>query len=116
MSALPLINARDSPLEAMGCIPSKQAVLEADGLSAPPSKLQAWKARRAQKKERARARKARYPPSPVIPEDAPPWVTARHAVLTEKDGQLVVLPPPGASCPLPPDDKPSCCHLNDKDI
>lgn len=77
----------------MGCIPSKQAALEAEGLSAPPSGLKAWKARRRQRKERMRSMKGRYPPSPVIAADAPPWVTARHAVLTEKDGQLTVVSP-----------------------
>ncbi len=78
----------------MGCIPSKHQVLEEDGRDrvAPVSKLQAWKTGRKHRKEFSRAKKARGPPSPVIEGEAAPWVKG-HAVLTEKDGQLVVVRP-----------------------
>ncbi|KAH9898283.1 hypothetical protein C8Q73DRAFT_834309 [Cubamyces lactineus] len=62
----------------MGCIPSKQKVLDGDSsttvLSATKEKQQ---------------RKQKGPPSPVIGEDAAPWVKG-HRVLSHKDGTVII--------------------------
>lgn len=72
----------------MGCIPSKHAVLEMEGVHS--TGCAAWKSRRAQRKERSRAKKARELESPVTSEGAPPWVGG-HALFTEKNGQYMVV-------------------------
>ena len=72
----------------MGCIPSKQSVLEADGMHS--SKAQSWKEKRARRKERTRAKRDRALASPVVEGDAPPWVSG-HAVLTQKNGEYRIM-------------------------
>ena len=74
----------------MGCISSKQAALELDTEGVHSSSCEAWKTRRAQRKERARAKKDRVLESPVVEGEAPPWV-AGHAVLTKREGQYVIV-------------------------
>ena len=74
----------------MGCIPSKQAALEADCDIAHSSERVAWKASQARRRDRALAKKARALESPIVEGEAPPWV-AGHAVLTKRDGEFVVV-------------------------
>ncbi|RDX50996.1 hypothetical protein OH76DRAFT_1401757 [Lentinus brumalis] len=61
----------------MGCIPSKQKVLEGDS----PAGIQSKKERK-QRHQRL--------DSPVISEDAAPWVKAPSRVLSEKDGCIII--------------------------
>lgn len=79
----------------MGCIPSKSAVeFEVVNSTSPRS----GKASREEETKRwgpLRSRKGRGPPSPVVEGELPPWLQSR-AVLTEKDGILLVVEPAGA--------------------
>ncbi|EJF66806.1 hypothetical protein DICSQDRAFT_131076 [Dichomitus squalens LYAD-421 SS1] len=64
----------------MGCIPSKNKVLEADSSAPLAIKTQTKK----QKKQK------RGLESPEIGEDAAPWVHGPGRVLSEKDGMVVI--------------------------
>ncbi len=64
----------------MGCIPSKSKVLEADS----PAPI-AVKPR--SKKEKTQKRGLE---SPVIAEDAAPWVKGTGRTLSEKDGMIII--------------------------
>lgn len=68
----------------MGCIPSKQDVFEQfDGDGLLPSKERTPKTtKKKHPKVSKKVSNRQRPPSPVIPEDAPPWVTTGHAVMT----------------------------------
>jgi len=78
----------------MGCIPSKQGVFEQfDGDGSLTSKERTPET----KQKHPKVSKHQRTPSPVIPADAPPWVTGHkvmavhedkntgHVYLTEKD-------------------------------
>ncbi|KAI0698408.1 hypothetical protein C8T65DRAFT_742820 [Cerioporus squamosus] len=62
---------------SMGCIPSKQNVLEGDS----PAGIKPMKERKQRHKRLE---------SPVLAEDAAPWVKASSRVLTEKDGCIII--------------------------
>ncbi|TBU34796.1 hypothetical protein BD309DRAFT_850582 [Dichomitus squalens] len=64
----------------MGCIPSKNKVLEADSSAPLAIKTQT-------KKEKKQKRGLE---SPEIGEDAAPWVHGPGRVLSEKDGMVVI--------------------------
>ncbi|KAI8990546.1 hypothetical protein BD414DRAFT_483982 [Trametes punicea] len=64
---------------SMGCIPSKQKVLDGDSSTTVVSS----------RKEKRQKKQKKGPPSPVTGEDAPPWLHG-HKVLTEKDGTIVI--------------------------
>ena len=70
-------------MNRMGCIPSKKTVLEADGI-AGPARIQTQTPRPKKEKKMKRGLE-----SPIIGDDAPPWVTG-HRVLSEKDGALII--------------------------
>lgn len=75
----------------MGCIPSKQNVLEGDAstLSATPvvgTKSQKEKKGMAKRKEKKLKRGLE---SPVLDDNAAPWVKG-HRVLSEKDGEILI--------------------------
>ena len=61
----------------MGCIPSKQKVLEGN-------------AHAGFKPKKERKQRHKRLDSPVIGEDAAPWVKAPARVLTEKDGCIII--------------------------
>ncbi|KAA1467839.1 hypothetical protein DENSPDRAFT_355678 [Dentipellis sp. KUC8613] len=63
----------------MGCIPSKQSVLDAGDEA------------RAMKPRKYKKPKNLGPASPIIPEDAPPWVTGHRVVALS--GHHVADPP-----------------------
>ena len=71
----------------MGCISSKQIAMDED--LARSSGCQKWKTKLAQRKQRARAKRARALASPVVEGEAPPWV-AGHTVLRVRDGEYVI--------------------------
>ena len=64
----------------MGCIPSKNQVLEADSSTGL----------RARAKPTKEKKQKKGPPSPIVGEDAAPWVARGHRKLSEKDGQIVI--------------------------
>lgn len=68
----------------MGCIPSKQSLAEKDDVLPIPGKS------RRLKPKWKKTYTAQELPSPVVDGDAPPWVKG-HAVLTEKNGTLVIV-------------------------
>ena len=73
----------------MGCIPSKHTAAQLeDGAS---NASQPSPRRLARKWKDSHDQRRRGPPSPVVEEDAPPWMRP-HALLTEKDGQMVIIP------------------------
>ncbi|KAF8481753.1 hypothetical protein DFH94DRAFT_732789 [Russula ochroleuca] len=64
----------------MGCIPSKQDVFEQfDGDGSLTSKG------RTSEKKKKHPKVSKRPPSPVIPADAPPWVTGHTVVTVHRD-------------------------------
>jgi hypothetical protein len=66
----------------MGCIPSRQNVLEKfDEHGHGQSTLKGMTSEKKHPKRPKYKDQRRRPPSPVIPEDAPPWITG-HAVVT----------------------------------
>jgi hypothetical protein len=67
----------------MGCIPSKQDVFEQFDGDRLASKGRASEKKKKQPKVSKRQRQR--PPSPVIPEDAPPWVTGHTVVTVHRD-------------------------------
>ena len=82
-----LVIARDHGLptkfQEMGCIPSKRSTVEDD----VPSGLGANST--PQPRPRKQQRQRNGPPSLVVEGELPPWLQKR-AVLTEKDGQLII--------------------------
>ena len=68
----------------MGCIPSKQKVLDGDSSAstAPLAKIKPPKEKKAKKQKKGLE-------SPVVGEDAAPWIKG-HRVLTETDGAIVI--------------------------
>ncbi|OSD03185.1 hypothetical protein PYCCODRAFT_1434606 [Trametes coccinea BRFM310] len=65
----------------MGCIPSKQKVLDGDSSTTAISGAKGQKERKQKK----------GPPSPIVADDAPPWVKgAASRVLTHKDGTIII--------------------------
>ncbi|KAI0801147.1 hypothetical protein C8Q74DRAFT_1240520 [Fomes fomentarius] len=76
---LPCIYSFSSTI--MGCIPSKNQALEADSSTGLRTRAKPTK----EKKQ-----KPRGPPSPIVGEDAAPWVARGHRLLSEKDGQLII--------------------------
>ncbi|KAI1788783.1 hypothetical protein LXA43DRAFT_625848 [Ganoderma leucocontextum] len=67
----------------MGCIPSKSKVLEADSLAPIAVKPRTEK----EKKQKLGLE------SPVIAEDAAPWVKGTGQLLSEKDGMMIIADP-----------------------
>jgi hypothetical protein len=66
----------------MGCIPSKQGVFEQfDGDGSLTSKGSIPET----KKKHSKRSKQQRPPSPVIPADAPPWVTGHKVMAVHED-------------------------------
>ncbi len=67
----------------MGCIQSKRGVFEQfdDGDGPLTSKGRTLEA----KKKHREASKRQRPPSPVIPADAPPWVTGHKVMAVHRD-------------------------------
>jgi hypothetical protein len=66
----------------MGCIPSKQGVFEQfDGDGPSTSKGRTPET----KKKHPKVSKQQRPPSPVIPADAPPWVTGHKVMAVHED-------------------------------
>ncbi|KAI0375117.1 hypothetical protein BV20DRAFT_960187 [Pilatotrama ljubarskyi] len=63
----------------MGCIPSKQKVLDGDSSTTILSST----------KEKKQKKQKKGPPSPVIGEDAPPWLKG-HRVMSHKDGAVII--------------------------
>ena len=77
---LGLTNFGSSQVPTMGCIPSKNKVLEADSSLGPHARTKPTK----EKKQK------RGPPSPIVGEDAAPWVARGHRMLSEKDGHIII--------------------------
>ncbi|KAI0778302.1 hypothetical protein BD413DRAFT_508271 [Trametes elegans] len=73
-------NACSSNNALMGCIPSKQKVLDGDSSTTILSAT-AEKGHKKQKRSLA---------SPVIPDDAPPWVRGAHRVMSHQDGSIII--------------------------
>ncbi len=71
----------DEQSTTMGCIPSKNQALEADSSTG---------LRPRAKPTKEKKQKPRGPPSPIVGEDAAPWVARGHRLLSEKDGQLII--------------------------
>lgn len=68
----------------MGCIPSKQKVLDGDSSTVILSGAQ----KKSQKKQKKQSQRL---PSPVIEEDAAPWLQPARAILTtHKDGTIII--------------------------
>jgi hypothetical protein len=66
----------------MGCIPSKQDVFEQFDEDGPlTSKGRTPKT----KKKHPKVSQQQRPPSPVIPADAPPWVTGHKVMAVHQD-------------------------------
>ncbi|KAI0328491.1 hypothetical protein GY45DRAFT_1326202 [Cubamyces sp. BRFM 1775] len=63
----------------MGCIPSKQKVLDGDSSTTVLSAT----------KEKKQRKEKKGPPSPVVGENAAPWVKG-HRVLSHKDGTVII--------------------------
>jgi hypothetical protein len=69
----------------MGCIPSKQDILEKFDENGP-STLSVTTARtKYPKAPKYKVPKRQRPPSPDIPEDAPPWVTGHAVMAVQRD-------------------------------
>ena len=66
----------------MGCIPSKQTVLEGDSPAGPLPRIKPEKARKPKKPKKGLE-------SPIVGEDAAPWVKG-HRILSEKDGAIII--------------------------
>jgi hypothetical protein len=72
----------------MGCIPSKQNVLDQfdeHGYGRSTVKETALEKKHC-KRPRHKAQ-SRRPPSPVIPADAPPWVTGHKVMTVHRDSK-----------------------------
>ncbi|CAL1693988.1 unnamed protein product [Somion occarium] len=71
----------------MGCIPSKQSVLDDDF---SPSCF-GLTSKRSPQEEKSRPNKPKGPPSPIVEGSLPPWLQKR-AVLTQRaDGNIVIM-------------------------
>ena len=68
----------------MGCIPSKQNILEKFDDEHGHGQLTLKGTTSAAKHPKRSKHKDHYrrPRSPVVPADAPPWVTGRHTLVT----------------------------------
>ncbi len=71
----------------MGCIPSKQGVFEqCDGDVPLPSEGKTPKTKEKHFKVKvSKGQRQRRPASPVIPADAPPWVTGHKVMAVHRD-------------------------------
>ncbi|OJT15946.1 hypothetical protein TRAPUB_13370 [Trametes pubescens] len=67
----------------MGCIPSKQKALDGDSSTVILSGAQ----EKSQKKQKKQSQRL---PSPVIDEDAAPWLQTRAILTTHKDGTIII--------------------------
>ena len=77
----------------MGCIPSKSAVpLDFEVINPIPTHAEKVSHKESKSRNIFRSCKGRSPPSPVVEGERPPWLESR-AVLTEKDGVLLVVEP-----------------------
>ncbi|KAI9511902.1 hypothetical protein F5148DRAFT_1167303 [Russula earlei] len=65
----------------MGCIPSKQELVENFDDHGPLTSKRRTSHKQRPKPTKYKVSKSHRPPSPVIPADAPPWVTG-HTVMT----------------------------------
>ena len=64
----------------MGCIPSKQKVLDGDSSTT----ILAGAQEKKQKKQKERL------PSPVVGDDAAPWLKGHAVLRTHKDGSILI--------------------------
>ncbi|KAI0253184.1 hypothetical protein BJV78DRAFT_1194743 [Lactifluus subvellereus] len=70
----------------MGCIPSRQNILEKfDEHGHGRSTLERIPSETKHPKRPKYKAQSRRPPSPVIPEDAPPWVTGHTVMAVHRD-------------------------------
>lgn len=69
----------------MGCIPSKQKILEIFDEKGPSTLTGTTARTKCPKGPKHKAPKRRRPPSLVIPENAPPWVTGHAVVAVHRD-------------------------------
>jgi hypothetical protein len=69
----------------MGCIPSKQDILETFDEKGPSTSKGRTARTKHPKPPKYKASKRQRPPSPVIPADAPPWVRGRTVVTVHRD-------------------------------
>lgn len=78
-------------LPPMGCVSSKQKAIFVDqsGQEIAVPRRPTWQERNPGRKIRSQGQKSKGPPSPVVHEPAP-WVKG-HALLKEKDGELVIV-------------------------
>lgn len=67
----------------MGCIPSKQKVLDGESSTVILSGAQ-------EKKQKKQKKESQRLPSPVIEGDAAPWLQARAILTTHKDGTIII--------------------------